>query len=68
MTSENIERVRAIGSHVASLLTVVAIKFSTGTSPVGLLAGAAAVIFQEIAGEDVVTRPLADLANLPLGW
>jgi hypothetical protein len=44
VTSENIERVGAIGSHVACLLAVFATKFSTRTSPVRLLMGAAAVI------------------------
>lgn len=64
VTSENIEGVRAIGSHVASLLAVIAIKFSTSAGLLGNLRGAA-VILQQIAGEDIMTRPLADLAHLP---
>lgn len=67
VTSEHIKRVRAIGSHMASLLTIFAIKFSTCTSPVRLSTGATAVILQQVTGEDVMTGPLADLTNLPFG-
>lgn len=61
VTSENIKRVGAIGSHVTGPLTVIAIK------SVGLLTGVTTVILQQIAGEDIMPRPLADLTNLPLG-
>lgn len=67
MTSENVERVRTIGSHVAGLFTVFTIKFSTGSGSMRLLTGAAAVILQQVTGKDVMTGSLADLANLPLG-
>ena len=59
MTSEDIERVRAIGGHVVSPFTVIAVKAS-------LLAGATAVILQQVTGEDVVTRSLADLTHFSL--
>jgi hypothetical protein len=62
MTSENIKGVRTIGSHVVDPLTVLAIE----SRNVDLFAGAAAVIFQQIAGKDVVTGALADFTNLPL--
>lgn len=65
VTSKNIKGVRAIGSHVASPLTVFTIKLSTSTSPVKPCAGATAIILQQITGEDVMTGPLANLANLP---
>jgi len=61
VTSENIERVRAIGGHMADLLTVLTAEFSTSTSPVRVMRSAAAVILQQVAGEDVMARPLADL-------
>jgi len=66
VTSENVERVRAIGSHVASLLTVFTTKF-TGAGSMRLLMGAAAVILQQVTSENVMTGSLADLTNLPLG-
>ena len=71
MTSENIERVRAIGSHVASPLTILTKQFSTGTTPVRLSMGTTAVILQQVTGEDVMTGSLADLANSSFscrGW
>ena len=64
VTSENIERVRAIGGHVASLLAVLAVKLSTSTSPVRAVRSATAVILQQVAGEDVMAGPLADLTHL----
>ena len=60
MTSENIEGVGTIGSHVVSPLTVFTIKTSAG-----LLKGATAVILQQVTGKNVVAGPLADLTNLP---
>jgi hypothetical protein len=62
MTSENIERVRTIGGHVVSPLAILAIKSSAS-----LLAGATAVILQQVTGENVMTSSLADFANLSLG-
>ena len=65
VTSENLEGVGAIGSHMASLLTIFTIKLSTHTSPVRLWADATAIILQQITGEDIMTGPLANLANFP---
>ena len=67
VTSENIERVRAIGSHVAGPLAILTIGFSTSANYGRFLTGATVVVLQQVAGEDVVTRPLADLTYLPLG-
>ena len=64
VTSENIERVRAIGSHVADLLTVFAVEFSTSIGLAGVVRSATAVILQQVAGEDVMARSLADLTHL----
>ena len=66
VTSENIEGVRAIGSHVAGSFAILAISFSTGARR--LFTGATAVVLQQVAGENVMTRPLADLTHLPLSY
>ena len=62
MTSENIKRVRTIGSHVVSPFTVFAMK-----SSIGFLAGTRPVILQQVTGKDVMTRSFADFTNFPLG-
>lgn len=62
MTSENIEGVRAIGSHVVSPLAVFTMKssgrFLTGTAP---------VILQQVTSKDVMTRSFADFTNFSFG-
>ena len=64
VTSEHIERVRAIGSHVTGLLAVFAVEVSTSTGLVGVMRSTTAVILQQVAGEDIVARTLADLTHL----
>jgi len=63
VTSENIERVRAIGGHVTSFLAVFAVELRTCAGLAGVMRSATAVILQQVAGEDVVAGPLADLAH-----